>query len=90
MSTHGEQAERHTIAHQLDLATSEAKSAVRDLGEWCDYATFSDHARDAAGLRALTGLEAVIGDLTAVFERLAAAVADLARSSARPSRTAYR
>ncbi|MFE3280611.1 hypothetical protein [Nocardia sp. NPDC059239] len=79
MTTHSEQPERHAIAHQLELATSEASAAAMDLGKWCgsgDYATFSETARDAAGLRALAGLEAAIGDLTAVFERLAAAVAD--------------
>ena len=77
MSTHSEQAERRAIAHQLDLARNEAMAAARDLGKWCgngDYATIlSEHARDAAGLSALASLEAAIGDLTAVFERLAAA-----------------
>ncbi|MET8427776.1 hypothetical protein [Nocardia sp. NPDC004860] len=75
-----DQSERRAIAQQLEQARNEAMSAAMDLGKWCgngDYATIlSEHARDAAGLRALAGLEAVIGDLTAVFERLAAAVAD--------------
>lgn len=80
MTTHSDHAERRAIARQFDLARNEAMAAAMDLGKWCgngDYAAgLPEHARDAAGLSALASLEAVIGDLTTVFERLAAAVAD--------------
>ncbi|WP_067721731.1 hypothetical protein [Nocardia yamanashiensis] len=78
MITHREQAERHAIAHLLEVANSEASAAAVDLSTWCGTGEYTtESARDAAGLRALAGLEAVIGDLTTVFERLAGAVADI-------------
>ncbi|GAB4590284.1 hypothetical protein [Nocardia sp. IFM 10818] len=79
MNANSAQTERREIAAQLDGAVSEASAVGRALGKWCgngDYATLPQQARDAAGLRALAELESVLDDLTAVFERLAAAVAD--------------
>lgn len=67
---------RREIAHAHRLASSSASLASMPLGMWCGngvYATWSPEARDKAGRRALSELDAAIAELTAVRAQLAEA-----------------
>jgi hypothetical protein len=68
---------RRDLAHKVNQAVLVVSSVGMPLGMWCgngDYARWSQAARDRAGVRALTELDAAIANLTAARDRLAQAV----------------
>ncbi|MEV0367993.1 hypothetical protein [Nocardia fusca] len=71
--------ERAEIASEVGRAATAAQAVGMPLGMWCangDYAKFPEEARTRAGDRALAELDAVLADLAAGRERLAAAISD--------------